>query len=359
MKILLVHPGSKFYGGAELVIVKLANYLVAHNHQVGLIYNHLPKEVTEQLKDVRLIKAGGHGKISELLELWDFTRIYESKYDLINVHNFPATATTFPVFRKPIVYTLNEPAEMFTTSLRKPLEAFNRWWLRHGVKNIVVADTFNAKRCEDLYHIKPIIVPYGIDHDYFSQVKHEPDEDYFTVLQVGTITPYKNQLATIQAVGTLKDKIKNIRLILIGNADNASYKHQVEDAVRDLRLGGKVDILPHANKEHIRHLYSIADVLLHPVQAQGGCLAPFEAISAGCPVITSFELTCSDMVMKHNLGIVASDYAKAIYQLYQNYELYEGLTVVARDWVRDNLSWDKYGENMVKMFEKVMFKEGK
>jgi len=214
-----------------------------------------------------------------------------------------------------------------------------------------VADKFNSRRFFDIYNVVPRIIPYGIDYEFFSQAEHNPDREYFTVMQVGTISRYKNQIATIEAVGEAKKTIPNIRLWLIGNVSEVDYKNEVEQKIRDCGLAGDVVFEPHVERGHLRYLYSKADVLLHPVKEQGGWLSPFEAISAGCPVIVSNELTCSDMIDNNELGLVARDYVKALKLVYEypsikNYH--------ARNWVRDNLTWDSFGESVIKYFEEIL-----
>ena len=37
MRVLIVHPQMAIYGGAEIVIVKLARYFEANNHNVSIL----------------------------------------------------------------------------------------------------------------------------------------------------------------------------------------------------------------------------------------------------------------------------------------------------------------------------------
>jgi glycosyltransferase involved in cell wall biosynthesis len=252
-----------------------------------------------------------------------------------------------------MVWYCNEPPEMFTSPRRKFIEWGNRNLVRNRIENVVVADKFNAKRLADLYKITPKIIPYGIDYEFFSQVKQNPDKDYFTVMQVGTISRYKNQLTTIQSVAEARKVIPNIRLWLIGNVSEPDYSRELEDAIRNLGLGGRVNNEPHVTREHLRYLYSKANVLLHPVKDQGGWLSPFEAISAGCPVIVSNELTCSDIIENNQLGLVARDYPKALKMVHD----YPILNDHAKNWVKENLTWSKFGESMVKNFEEILHKK--
>jgi glycosyltransferase involved in cell wall biosynthesis len=142
-----------------------------------------------------------------------------------------------------------------------------------------------------IFKCLPKIIPYG-STKIFSKGARYPDKTTFTVMQVGTISRYKNQAETIKAVADAKKVIPNIRLWLIGNVSEPDYKRALEDMVRLYGIGDIVHWEPHVTREHLRYLYSMTDVLMHPVKEQGGWLSPFEAISTGCPVIVSNELTC-------------------------------------------------------------------
>jgi glycosyltransferase involved in cell wall biosynthesis len=103
-------------------------------------------------------------------------------------------------------------------------------------------------------------------------------------------------------------------------------------------------------------LYSKTDVLIHPVKEQGGWLTPFEAISAGVPIIVSPELTCHQTIYENALGDVSKFYAGSINSVYR----YQGVDVFDRNqelckrWVKNNLTWDKFGESMVKYFQEIV-----
>lgn len=340
MKILIVHPRVPIYGGAERVIVKFCEYLSKNSIVHAVAMPDVPKDMLADLnRNGTPYFKGLTGFLANV-----------NNFDIVFYNNFPATLLSM-VTNKPGVWLCNEPPELFTSKTRKFIEWGNRNLVRNRIQNVVVADKFNARRFFDIYNVVPKIIPYGIDYEFFSQVQHNPDKEYFTVMQVGTISRYKNQFATIEAVSDAKKIIPNIRLWLIGNVSELDYKNEIEQKIRDCGIAGCVEFEPHVTREHLRFLYSKADVLLHPVKEQGGWLSPFEAISAGCPVIVSRELTCSDMIDNNELGLVARDYVKALKLVYE----YPSIrNTHAKNWVKNNLTWDKFGESMVKYFEEIL-----
>ena len=50
MKILLTHPRFEIYGGAEILLVKLINYL-SKNNKITLLTSAMNQEIEKDIKD--------------------------------------------------------------------------------------------------------------------------------------------------------------------------------------------------------------------------------------------------------------------------------------------------------------------
>lgn len=345
MKVLIVHPKVPIYGGAEKAIVRLCDYMRGHNIAHALVMPQLPNGMKADLKDT---KVYGHMPI-------------HGGWDIINYHNFPATLESlFGAHSSNVkeVWMLNEPPEMFTNWKRKPVEWVNRKLVKHKIKNVIVNDKFNAGRCFDLYDVIPEVVYPGVDYEFFNQAEDHPNPEFFTVLQVGTISRYKNQLASIEAVAGASKWIPNIRLWLMGYPTEPEYKSECLQRIEE--LGVKVNWFSNKSMGDLRRLYSQADVLIHPIKPQGGWLVPFEALSAGTPIIVSDELTCSDVVRQNHLGTVAyqaADYVAALRQLSKDGEACRSEVEHAREWISHNLTWEIHGERTIRYFGRLLASE--
>ncbi len=325
MKILIVHPSKGFYGGAEEVVDQLYKYLNTHGHEARVV---------------------NYGSLSMLRQR---TRELLSWADVGNVHNFPATLMPFPT-KKPIVWTCNEPPELFTNIFRKPIEAFNRWWVKSSGMKVVVADEYQVLRFFSIYGVVPRVIPYGIDYKFWSggdpllgisQLKP-------IILQVGTVTPYKNQLESIKALESLKESNTSAHLLLIGKRADKSYYGVLKDYISRHQLIARVSFIDHMSHEGLRKWYKSASVLIHPVNDQGGWLVPFEAMCAGLPVVVTTGFTAHSIIENNHLGVVSDDLVCGIKRALKEDFSKPG------EWVRDNLTWEKYGESMVKVFEEVL-----
>lgn len=350
MKVLIVHPCKGFYGGAEEVVVQLTNYLHNNGHELRIVLKSAPTEMESKLEEI--ISSWYIGNSHSWKGFRYLTRGLTRWADIINVHNFPATLATFPT-KKPIVYLCNEPAELFTNWWRKPIEAFNRWWVKKSGMKVIVADQVNAKRFFDIYGVVPTIIPYGVDYDFWSQGHATLDKENFdfTMLQVGTITPYKNQLESIKVLET----IKYAQLLLVGSKSDKRYADELFSYILTHKLIERVKFIDHVSHEELRNLYKSCSLLLHPIRGQGGWLVPFEAMCAGLPVITTTDFSAFFEIDLNNLGTVAGPDDMASWVLDGAYKELDTETI--KKWVKENLTWEKFGESIKGVFKDAINRE--
>ena len=195
------------------------------------------------------------------------------------------------------------------------------------VKNVVVADEFNAERFKNIYIITPDIINYGIDHAFFAWGNGEAAitrfslQNSFVLLQVGAITPFKNQIESIKAIESLKDEIPRIKLLLVG-LQEGNYVEMLHQYIRANGLEPYVTFTGHLSHSEIRDLYHACDIALYPIKSQGGWLSPFEALSASLPIIVSSRMTAADIIARGELGIVTDNFVDAVKAIYNNPEKY-------------------------------------
>lgn len=292
MNILIIHHDKGFYGGAEEVVMQLQNFLRDRWHKVVVVYE------------------------SNSPLLWAKAQQWITWSDVINVHNFPASLAAYPAER-PIVWMCNEPPELFTNWWRKSIEALNRRWVRNSGMRVVVADNFNADRFESIYGVKPTVIPYGVNYDFWSQGVRS--DDGLVILQVGH--------------PELFDRGKRILREVQGYIPYATLR-QIMGTTHD----------------EVRAEYYKASVLIHPIGSQGGWLVPFEAMCAGLPVVISLGFSGVNIIKEHGLGVVTDNMASNIVK-----EEYKKLnTTRIKGWVKENLTWEKFGRSMVRVFEEAI-----
>lgn len=342
MKILIVNPSFWLYGGAERVIVKLANYLTEHNHQCTILTTQMVPEVRKDLIETRLIFC------KDIPEMANWLDKIHKDFDVINYHNDPVQLLAFGK-KTPSVWMCNEPPQICLDG--KELPDNQKEVVRKFIKKVVVADKFNQERFKKIYDMDSEIINYGVDYEFWQsgdgrkfRKKYELADNHFVMTQVGFIHPMKNQFRTLSIFKDIKHKIPEAKLILAGY--ETPHKMQLEDYIFENNLQADIIFTGFVSQEELRDIYQGSNLGLFPIKSQGGALSIFDAIASGLPVIVSSEAGCSSIIEENKLGFV-EDFDKNIMDIHNNKQADH------RKWIKDNLSWDKFCEKMVKVLEDV------
>lgn len=365
MKILTVSHYQPLYGGAELLLYYLCRYMDRQGIKNTLVAPRIAPELREALNgsSTELVESGGGNKLAQIGSLSLAVGKLARDVDVINVHNFPATLSI--KVNKPTVWMCNEPPEVFLGSIkesfisrigRRYMIGRNKVWARNCVDTAIVADAVNKERFIRLYGYDPVIIPYGVDFDYWNVEERRMKDDEFMIMHVGTVTPLKNQLASVRAMVQVIKDIPNACLWLVGSFNEDAYMYEIRRTIDVDGLDGHVYFLGHRKREELRALYGRAHIVVHPIKPQGGWLTPFEALSCRVPVIVGSEATTVDLIRWHELGVIATEdeLSYAIKGVYNHYENYQEKTNKAAEWVRDNLTWDLFSEHFMNAMRGAM-----
>ena len=377
MRILIIYPKFYVYGGGEILVVRLCNYLSRQGIQNSILTTEMIPEIRADLVDTDVIIEKNKGEATTVraqykMQMEALTRgvtKYQNNFDIIHPHNFPseiaAASSTKPIVwmcNEPELYLLkNHPNFKSTLSLDRTyfflLFLKEKFLVKKHIRRVVVSDESNAERFHSIYNFSPYIINYGIDYDFFSsndaalQPQNDDLSGKFIVLHVGMITPYKNQLESLKALNEVKKQIPEIVLIFAGGGYDEIYKKRIDAYIQEHNLADRVIFKGHINRNELRTLYYKTDVMIHPIKAQGGWLSPFEMLSAGKPIIVSKEMTASHIIEKEGIGVVTDTYAQAIIDVYKNKDRYRQMADRGREYVAHNLSWNSYGDKMLQVFK--------
>ncbi|MFA6280900.1 MAG: glycosyltransferase family 4 protein [Candidatus Omnitrophota bacterium] len=387
MKVLIVNRFMGLYGGAEQVVKELSLNLTRLGVENTVLTLNLSKEVADKCKGINIVTPetkfkyefrsrsflSSLGIFKEIYYLRKLIKRYCKDFDVINLHNFPASWVGLGI-DKPTVWLCNEIPDFYNNKkLSLPLKLV-RWFgvkldktiINSSVDVICAADRFNAETVKQRYGKTAILTPYGIDKppaDFGKASKKEVlskyglSDDSFVLLQVGVISPAKNQEDTIQAFSKITDKIPSAKLILAGN-DSGAYAASLKKEVSELSLPGKVIFTGMLNKEDVYDLYSACNLCVFPVKLQGGYLSVFEALSCAVPVVVYPQMGAATLVQDNNLGTVTQDLASALINIHNSYQKYKEQASKASVWVKENLTWDKFSRQYIDIFQQAT-KEGK
>ncbi len=374
-RVLIIHNQMKYYGGGELLIVELANWLTKRGIKNDILTLSKSRDVENSLINTEIIipennlniEPPGYRDVKSILKAIRIfrkkLREIEKNYDVINFHDFPVTWTLFPK-KKPCVWFMNMPpnlwsrpdAGFFYRALNKARILADRIIVRSSVDFIAVAESLNLKRAFERYGKQAKMVHFGINHEFFSNgekekaVKKFKLDGKFVVVQSGMITEARNQLESVKAVEKAKEKIQNILMVLAGKEEDR-YAQKVKEYIKNKKLEKQILFTGNLKREELRDIYMAADVGLFPIGGQGGVLAPFEVLCAGTPIIISEDMETSELVKRQDIGISTSEYDKALVEVYNNKEKYLEQAKKASLFVKNNLSWGAFSDRMIKLFE--------
>lgn len=128
----------------------------------------------------------------------------------------------------------------------------------------------------------PSIIPNAIE------LKEEindqlPEKDQDLIIQVGRISPFKNQAATVLALKGMKNK----QLLLIGRVENHDYYKYVQ---RLSTKHGGITFIDEINYTGLEEYYRKASVHVLPSLRESPGLTSLEAFLHGCEIVISNNL---------------------------------------------------------------------
>jgi len=178
---------------------------------------------------------------------------------------------------------------------------------------------------------------------------------YRVVVNVGRLTIQKGLPNLLQAARLVIDKAPKTLFLIVGSGEQ--YYELVTQAA-DLGIGDKVLFTDFQRGKKWRDAYSIGDLFVMPSVSEPFGLTPLEAIGYGTPALVSRQSGVSE-VLRNCLKVDFWDIDEMANQI---------ASVVQSDVLRDELwrhayreyvqlTWDRAGEKIQKMYEHHLSKE--
>ena len=284
------------------------------------------------------------------------------KGDIIHVHRFEPLPFLI-LHRNPVVVTLHHNVAL-DLKLRKGAfvsriySLFERLILPNiqifGVKKILFVS--NRLRREfvgkypNLENIS-MVVRGGIA-DKFKPILEDPrcavrkrygfkDSDII-VFSAGRLTGNKNVELILEAFKMLEDRNENAMLLIggIGESRECLENRSKELCIKRVKFLGKIP------DEDIQGIYCISDVFVVASTYEGGPLTLYEALSCGCPVVSTNVGAAPDAIENGVTGFVVDEYSSKA--------LFDKIVDVAdnRERYRNNVVKRKYNFGMGYVAEK-------
>ncbi len=404
MKIALVHTSLWGRGGAERQLLNLAIELQKLGNEVEIFAPQVNEKTCypELLKIVKVNvlpsnrfvpfkndsntyfdeAAGGRNIRSQvkriavhqfytsgLPAMISLGRTIPKGFDIINNHNPPSEWAAFVAKRRlkiPVVWMCNEPPTWFSSN-RKGVTKKISWplfeiWDKTSVDyidKIIVLSHVAERMVENAYNKPSMIVRTGLDLKILQNVSGEDVrkqyglENDFVLLHVANFAPNR-QSNSIKALSYLSKNHSNVKLLL----DGAGPQEELQKLCEKLDVKDKVFFIRSKCDTDLAKVYVACDVFLFPQQITWG-LAAVEAMASAKPVIVSKGCGVAEVIDDNVNGFLVEhgkpeEITKKVENLIADPTLRRKIGENALDYVKENLSWKKYAQQMEQVFEKTI-----
>ncbi|QWK19155.1 MAG: glycosyltransferase family 4 protein [Hydrogenobacter thermophilus] len=191
------------------------------------------------------------------------------------------------------------------------------------------------------------IVPNGLNVIPLSSVPEK--EETLHLVYLGRLKRTKNPEDAIKAFMLVKEKVKDAKLVLMGDGPMRTYLTRRYSDVEGLTFLGYVE------RELKHHTLERSHILLVPSIREGWGQVVIEANAFGTPAIGYRVHGLKDSIKHAQTGFLVKDYremAQKVIQLWEDRELYHQIARNCLDWAK-NFSWERTKREFLKLLESM------
>ena len=137
--------------------------------------------------------------------------------------------------------------------------------------------------------------------DAGSSIVHKPES---FILYVGVLIPRKGVHFLLESFAQIANKIKDTKLVLIGNSDDNSYAGGLREMTESLGLNERVTFMDSMPQSKLAEIMARAQVLILPSLSEALGRVVLEAMACGTPVIGSAVGGIPDMIHEGENGFL-------------------------------------------------------
>lgn len=173
------------------------------------------------------------------------------------------------------------------------------------------------------------------------------------ILFVGRLAPMKN-IETLITYYLNNSKIqKEYDLVLVGKFDNAFPNQLLKQKIHST---SKIKLLSGINNQMLNILYNCATLFYFVSNGEGFGLPILEAMSTGCPVLTSNTTACNEIAGNAAFKVSPNSYneiSDALDTLLENASLREQLSQKSKKHIL-NYSWDNCAQQTLQIYHSYL-----
>jgi len=329
--------------------------LIITNESSGV--DRYSQEIAKRL-DVKKVESR---RYLSLIEAYQLSRLVRRQDDIIHLPN--QNFARYALFIKhPFIVTVHDVIRFYFSFAKETIT--EKILLKLDIRGVkrashIIADSQNT-RTDLIKYLKipddriTVIYP-GVDHSIFKPYSiNLLDKPY--ILYVGSERPRKNLGRLFEAFAKLKGEFPELKLVKVGiSGRSGKYRRNAMRKSDSLGITKDVIFVEHTSELDLAYYYSSAALLAYPSLYEGFGLPPLEAMSCGCPVVTSNASSLSEVVSE--AGIMVDPYdtdslAQAMRQVLTDAKLRD-------DMIRKGLkqskrfSWEETARQTQEVYNKV------
>lgn len=180
---------------------------------------------------------------------------------------------------------------------------------------IIVTTKTNFEKLSKKFKGKVILIPNGVDTKMFTP-KNKKNKENISILNIGRLSPQKNQFLLIDAIDESQYKNK-IELTIMGKG---KLKSKLLDLAKKKKV--KLKILDNIEYEKMPQVFQDADIFCFPSKIEGNPKVLIEAMACGLAIIASSIEANKQLIKDKDNGLLcglnSEDLARTIDFLIEN-----------------------------------------
>ena len=161
-------------------------------------------------------------------------------------------------------------------------------WCLRNAKDVIVISPYVGDAIRPRTGARLHAVPNPVSEEFFS-LNHPraPGRAWPQVLTIGWLSARKRHDLTLRAFKQVSERHSGARLRIVGSPPprGERYLRFMQDMVRDLGLGDRVDFLGRISQHDLLREYASATLLVHAAEEESSPMVIAQALASGVPVV--------------------------------------------------------------------------